>query len=137
MQTFLAYPVYRSSARCLDKQRLWKQVVESKQMHNTLTGLSQGWKNHPATLMWKGHEESLFQYFQVMLEESINRGIKVKAYTLQKEIIEKEIVPPYWLGNQAFHASHRSNLLRKNPEWYSKFGWQEPNNLPYIWPAQI
>jgi len=40
---------------------------------------------------------------------------------------------PRWLGDEKLHASHRSNLLRKNPEWYSKFGWKEPNNLPYVW----
>lgn len=33
-----------------------------------------------------------------------------------------------------FHASHRSNLLRKDPVWYSQFNWTEPNNLPYVWP---
>jgi len=44
-------------------------------------------------------------------------NIKNKTKNLYKEI----------------HASHRSNLLRKNFEFYSKFGWKEPDNLPYIW----
>ena len=47
---------------------------------------------------------------------------------------QKTIDPP-WLGNEKFHAAHRSNLLRKNPVWYDKFGWREPNNLPYVWPT--
>jgi hypothetical protein len=42
---------------------------------------------------------------------------------------------PPWLGDEAFHASHRSNLLRKNPEWYGQFGWTEPDDLPYVWPV--
>ena len=42
---------------------------------------------------------------------------------------------PKWLGNKKFHASHRSNLLRKDREWYSQFGWTEPDDLPYIWPT--
>ena len=33
------------------------------------------------------------------------------------------------------HASHRSNLLRKDPEFYGKYGWTEPDNLEYIWPV--
>jgi hypothetical protein len=45
-----------------------------------------------------------------------------------------ELQPP-WLGNESFHASHRSNLLRKNPAWYSKFGWSESDNLEYVWPV--
>ena len=41
---------------------------------------------------------------------------------------------PSWL-TEKFCASHRSNLLRKNPEFYSQYEWKEPNNLPYIWPV--
>jgi hypothetical protein len=43
-------------------------------------------------------------------------------------------IPP-WFGDDKFHASHRSNLLRKDPVWYGKYGWIEPNNLPYVWPV--
>ena len=43
---------------------------------------------------------------------------------------------PYWFGNEKINASHRSNLLRKNPEFYGKYGWTEPDNLEYIWPVK-
>jgi hypothetical protein len=43
-------------------------------------------------------------------------------------------MPPWW-GDPAFHASHRSNLLRKDPVWYGQFGWAEPPDLPYVWPV--
>ena len=42
---------------------------------------------------------------------------------------------PSWLGDLDFHASHRSNLLRKDPEWYGQFGWNDPHDLPYVWPV--
>jgi hypothetical protein len=42
---------------------------------------------------------------------------------------------PSWWGDDAVHASHRSNLLRKLPEHYSRFGWSEPCDLPYVWPT--
>ncbi|HEY5312264.1 MAG TPA: hypothetical protein VIK18_07080, partial [Pirellulales bacterium] len=44
---------------------------------------------------------------------------------------------PPWLGSRKFHASHRSNLLRKKPAWYAQFGWKEPDNLPYVWPVTL
>jgi len=44
---------------------------------------------------------------------------------------------PWWLGRGDFHGSHRSNLLRKYPEHYAKFGWEEPDNLPYVWPTHL
>jgi hypothetical protein len=40
------------------------------------------------------------------------------------------------LGDEAFHASHRSNLLRKDRDYYGAFGWTEPDDLPYVWPGQ-
>ena len=33
------------------------------------------------------------------------------------------------------HASHRSNLLKKDPEHYGQFGWSEPHDLAYVWPT--
>jgi len=44
------------------------------------------------------------------------------------------VVHPAWLGTDTFHASHRSNLLRKDPDYYGQWGWTEPSDLPYIWP---
>ena len=46
--------------------------------------------------------------------------------------IEGKIEFPSWLGNEEFHRSHRSNLLRKNFEFYNKYFDEQPN-LPYIW----
>jgi hypothetical protein len=45
----------------------------------------------------------------------------------------QETYPP-WLGDERLHASHRSNLLRKDPEHYGQFEWTEPDDLPYWWP---
>jgi hypothetical protein len=40
---------------------------------------------------------------------------------------------PHWLGNKSFHSSHRANLLRKDYEYYSQFGWEEDSTNPYSW----
>jgi hypothetical protein len=48
----------------------------------------------------------------------------------------EEIVMPWWYGNRDLHASHRSNLLRKDDEYYGRFGWSESPDLPYWWPSQ-
>jgi hypothetical protein len=55
---------------------------------------------------------------------------KIQSYW--RDDLNKENPP--WLENQDFFSAHRSNLLRKNAEYYSKFNWSEPDNLPYIWP---
>jgi hypothetical protein len=45
---------------------------------------------------------------------------------------------PSWVGDEALHLSHRSNLLAKDPDFYrprfaERFG-PEPDDLPYVWP---
>ena len=140
MQTFLPYASFAASAAVLDRQRLGKQRVENLQIMKALT-TGEGWINHPATKMWRGYEEMLFEYqYAVCHEWTDNRGYKDTCLGKTLELIRPHIeliwrVPP-WLGNEDFHAAHRSNLLRKNPEWYGQFGWTEPDDLEYVWPVQ-
>ena len=102
------------------------------------------WYNHPAVKMWKGHEEVLHRYILVVCKTWTCRGMKdtveEKALMLASKSLDPALianpVPPKWLGDERFHASHRSNLLRKEPEYYMRFGWKEPDDLPYFWPTK-
>lgn len=148
MQTFLPYPDYRDSAACLDNRRLGKQRVEAKQIllalgidiGNHKGNAQSSWRNHPATKMWRGHERSLCHYAAIMCNEWLSRGFKdtllmqfVDAYMELRGVDQSSA--PAWLGDEAVHSSHRSNLLRKLPEHYGQFGWHEPATLPYFWPT--
>jgi hypothetical protein len=137
MQTFLPCADFFKSARVLDRQRLGKQRVENLQIMKALV-TGQGWVNHPATKMWRGYECDLMTYQSAICSEWTWRGYKDtclnKTFILHDCEWSDEKQPP-WLGDEAFHASHRSNLLRKLPEHYSQFGWIEPDDLPYVWPV--
>ena len=84
--------------------------------------------------MWVGYEEALKMYHNEAITEWVNRGYKnnMKLLTVDFE----NLIIPKWLGNEKFHASHRSNLLRKNFEHYSQYNWTETNDLPYFWPTK-
>jgi hypothetical protein len=43
--------------------------------------------------------------------------------------------PPPWLGREDIHESHRSNLLRKDPEFYGELFPDTPADLDYVWPV--
>ena len=49
--------------------------------------------------------------------------------------IPLRIKMPLWLGHSELHASHRSNLLRKDKSFYSQYNWNESADLPYVWPV--
>jgi hypothetical protein len=141
MQTFLPYPSFELSAKVLDTKRLGKQRVETKQILTALDykriGGKYGWQNHPATLMWEGHYDLLACYGAVICMEWRSRGYKdtLLPWFEARHLTRSEDFNPSWVGDEAFHASHRSNLLRKDPEYYGKFGWAEPPDLPYVWPV--
>lgn len=131
MQTFLPYPDFAQSAACLDNRRLGKQRVECLQILRALRDPSYGWQNHPAVRMWRGYADALETYKAYCIVEWTRRGFK---NTMEAFAKGAPALPP-WLGNAAFHASHRSNLLRKDPVFYGRYGWTEPHNLPYVWPV--
>jgi len=111
MQTFLAYPNYYESLKCLDSSRLGNQVYREGK-----TIVSGGWKNHPIAKMWKGYEYSLCEYclegLKVLRERNLFYPKWEKWFAeKQKSFINNGY--PNWLGNEALHSSHRSNLLFK------------------------
>lgn len=145
MQTFLPYPDYQETAEALDNKRLGKQRVETFQILKALLsehhGTKYGWKNHPATRMWRGHAMSLANYGIIICVEWQSRGFKDtcsrKITEVRSQICKYEprVVQPDWFGDEEFHNSHKSNLLRKFPSHYSKFGWEVESSLPYVWPV--
>lgn len=149
MITFLPVKSFVKSMEHLDSKRLGKQRVEAAQileillnkpiLPNNLQSVVPFdrslsiWVNHPAVLMWKGHEEWLKLYLACVIGEWRSRGYNntliVPSYDAHVQ------VPPKWLGYEPFHKSHRSNLLRKFPEHYNKFWPDEDRNLRYFWPT--
>lgn len=133
MQTFLPYQSFTKSLQCLDDKRLGKQRVEALQILNALEpGSTSRWKNHPAVKMWRGWENALKQYYNESIKQWLSRGFNNTMRTKEVFCIYSR---PTWL-TEAFCSAHRSNLLRKDPTYYSQFGWTEPDNLPYIWPVK-
>ena len=69
--------------------------------------------------------------------EWIDRGYKD---TCLDKILAFEFPPseaPKFLGYEPFHRSHKSNLLRKDPEYYGKHFLGVPQDIPYLWPREI
>lgn len=133
MQTFLPYPNIKKSLQVLDSRRLGKQRVEAYQILNIILNRTEtkGWRNHPVVKMWKKYPNALKFYFNECIVEWKKRGYQ---NNMSLEKIKGKVRFPLWFGNNNFHASHRSNLLRKNKDYYSKLGWTEKADLGYVWP---
>ena len=82
--------------------------------------------------MWAGYEGMLEQYKNVMIEEWKARGYN-NTMAVTNDFQNNLIMPP-WITDE-FCIAHRSNLLRKDCQYYSKFNWNVDSDLPYNWPV--
>ena len=150
MQTFLPVADFDESARLLDSPRLGKQRVETLQVLRALELPDYGWASHPVVTMWRGRTAGLVGYGRAMVREWRRRGFAdttdaqiaefapSAAGRSQAELAAAGLLPS-WVGDEALHRSHRSNLIAKDPEFYrgrftDLFG-PEPDDLPYVWPG--
>jgi hypothetical protein len=149
VQTFLPLPSFTASARILDLRRLGRQRVEALQILRGLTVPGYGWRHHPAVKMWAGYEEALVRYgidvcqvwrldghadtCEATLVADFTRATGVAGVRTQETLAEAGELPP-WLGLEAFHRSHQSALVRKNPGHYRRWFPRVPDDLPYVWP---
>src|SRR3954453_21282336 len=150
MQTFLPVADFADSARLLDSPRLGKQRVETLQILRAIELPDYGWANHPAVLMWKGRTPDLAAYGLAMARVWQERGFadstEVQIGEFAPEVVgrpQAELADtgllPSWLGDEALHRSHRSNLIAKDPAfyraWFVELFGPEPDDLPYVWPG--
>ena len=149
MQTFLPHPDFEQSARVLDQKRLGKQRVECLQVLRGLTVEGYGWRHHPAVKMWTGREEALGRYAFTCCEVWVEGGFgdtcaatigaelaRVGISTVRSQAaLDRAGALPSWLGDEDFHRSHRSALVRKDPDFYGALFPDVPDDLPYVWPG--
>jgi hypothetical protein len=155
MQTFLNEFSFSASAEYLDNKRLNKQLTEARQILDILLiNPNARWRNHPAVLMWKGHEYALWLYIKRIREECIERGFNVEKNTIQwlkhfeilKSLSTNEDMPIWWEDEnlkERVVITHRARLFIKNPEYYKRYQqWVEPaenmrccSHCNYFWPS--
>jgi hypothetical protein len=138
VQTFLPYRDFVPSVETLDDKRLGKQRVEAFQILRALTDSTYGWQHHPAVNMWRGYEEALALYGLAACLTWVQRGNRDNMLTRFFPYVG---VPgtfsyPEWLGDDEFHRSHQSNLVRKDAQHYGPQFPDVPDDLPYYWPTQ-
>ena len=119
-------------------------------MERALSRPDYGWANHPAVLRWKGYEEALGRYgftccavrtelgFSDTCKLTIATDLRtagIASVRTQDELAAGGALPP-WLGDEDVHRSHRSALVRKDPDHYRDRIPDVPDDLPYVWPVR-
>jgi len=81
----------------------------------------------------------LAEYGLSICVEWKERGYKDTCYEKITDLLcafpSSTLTEPFWLSNIELHISHRSNLVRKDPEYYKRFWPDIDGDLPYVWPV--
>lgn len=164
VNTFITSMKLSDTFKDLDYRRLGKQRLEAKQIINVLEKIDSGedvsgigFASHTATKMWIGYTNALKAYYNLCLQEWIDRGYKNnmvkydvdetkftnrecefdgKITTFTSE--ETEFTYPPFASFKPFILSHRSALYKKDPKFYSKFLDEELEPYiehGYLWPT--
>lgn len=138
MQTFLPYPDCLHSALVLDDKRLGKQRSEAKTILRTLMGEIDGWWNHPAVRMWHGSDVWLAYYGATVCLVWQSRGYEDALLPWFFRFIRSRkgvvVRVPQWWGDERFHLSHQSSLVRKDPDHYGPRFPGVSGTLALVWP---
>lgn len=139
-QRLEAYDIYGLNVDFINTHHTTKQQEYLKRRYG----------NHPAVKMWKDYIEILVIYYDfcilTWIEKKFKNNMPLLNYpynpyliTIKEYIFDmgNKIKYPLWLTD-SFCSAHRSNLLRKNYDFYGQYNWKEKDgnykNVSYIWP---
>lgn len=137
MNVFLPYPDYATSVLVLDNQRLGKQRSEVKAVHAMCVAAAQDgrFQTQPIVRMWRGSLWWLMEYGKLCCDEWTKRGFDDNLkpfFEFVQRGLPKGQKPRF---PEVYHSSVRANLLRKDREFYGRYGWTEMPAEGYAWPA--
>lgn len=115
MQVFVPFPSPIEVARCLDKKRLRKQIIECNQILSAIYGYSNAWSNHPIVKMYAEHTVWLWHYTEVL--KYYQDGLpRLATYTSNAA----DFFRPSFLTD-SLCDQHKRRLYTKSPELYPQF----------------
>lgn len=95
------------------------------------------WINHPVTQMWFGYTECLKHYYNIIVQEWVDRGYNNTMLLYQ---INHNYTTPWWVNWGMLNLSHQASLVRKDQDYYSKYFTDIPDiysKFSYIWPSAL
>jgi hypothetical protein len=92
---------------------------------------------------WRKHPQGLLFYVlsadKELRARGMGAGTNIAAAFTWISRQENTMVPkmPSWYGEPSLHLSHRSHLIRCEPEWYTRrLPFTTPLDLPLVWPSE-
>ncbi len=115
MHVFVRYKSFIDVAKCLDKRRLRKQIIECNQILKAIYGESKAWANHPVVNMYRPYIQFLAAYSDTLW--AFQNGCDYWVQGLSE--LADAHRPPFL--TDSFCDQHKRRLYTKAPELYPQF----------------
>lgn len=115
MQVFVPYPSPIDVAKCLDRKRIRKQIIECNQILIALEGETIAWINHPVTKTYERYYAWL-HFYCLCLEYYLSGNSDMAEYWNRCA----EVCTPPFLTD-SFCDQHKRRLYTKAPDLYPQF----------------
>ena len=132
MNTLLPFPSFNSIG-LLSNADLGVQIYEAAELVHLFQDCPAGWHKNPAVLQWYGYLEALKDYYNNCILHWANRGFNQDRKRLETDLRYSTKLPP-WVGDPRIHAFHRATLLKRNPNFYSRYAWKDRLDIAEIYP---
>lgn len=116
MQIFLIGNVLET-AKCLDKKRFNKQIIEVKQIISAIEGKTKSWRNHPVTIMYENDLNFLRYYKWCLVAYKENRMEDAQWFSDRCERTK----PDFLKDCEWYFENMKNRLYTKNKEHYLKY----------------
>lgn len=137
---WLPFVSSRQNLEILTDEHVFDVVFEGMQCLRNIYRDDVTWRD---ARMWVDAPASLLLYVTRAEREMVRRGydpeprVMSAHVALSREEWQLAPIPPWWFGSEELHMSHRSHLIRVNPEHYTRrLPFTTPLELPLIWPGE-
>ena len=115
MQVFLVGTIFET-AEALDRRRLNKQIIETRQILKAISGESKAWRNHPVVKMYSNNTKWLKEYLKCL--EEYYFGNFEEALLISKN---SENIRPQFTRNLIYLENMKRRLFTKDNSFYSRW----------------
>lgn len=141
MMLWLPHENFRDCARAMDSRTLTIQRFDAWRLLNMLTkGVPVGMKRNPTIRMWQEYPTWVAGYGMAICLEWELRSEKsseiTKLFEEYLDVADLTDTYPRWLGDSLLHSSHRSNMIKLDPDHYMKLWPGVIEGMPLAWPKE-
>ena len=105
------------TAKCLDKKRLHKQIIEVNQLIKAIEGKTKAWRKHPVTVMYENDLNFLRGYKNCLIAYKENRMQDAEFFSKWCDRTK-----PDFLKDCGWYFENMKNrLFTKDKQYYSQY----------------